>query len=83
MIVVRVELHSAITHKVTEIARMCIDNIGGTRNSGDYRVRTMRGRDEEALDKQTVQREGRVLGHPRLTSHVWRLVSKALKAVDL
>lgn len=82
MIIVRVELHSAITGNTTELARMDLCNIGGTRNSGDYDVKVMRGRDREKLSKRTAQREGRVLGHPRLSQHVWHLVAKALKACN-
>lgn len=39
MLVVKVELHSAITGETTEIARMIIHNEGGTKSSGDYGVR--------------------------------------------
>jgi hypothetical protein len=80
VIVVKVELWSAITGRRTEIARAYIDNIGGDHNLGDYRVRTLRGRDAGALDRGVVQREGRVLRHPRLREHVWNLVGKALSA---
>jgi len=82
MIVVKVELWSAVDGNVQELARMTIDNIGGTVQLGDYRARTMRGRSAEALHRamltNTIQREGRVLGHPRLREHVWNLVGKAL-----
>jgi len=87
MIVVRVELWSAVTGDVTEIARMTIDNIGtsGNMQMGDYRVRTMRGRSADALQKAmlagTISREGQVLSHPRLRDHVWSLVAKALIAM--
>lgn len=85
MIVIRVELWSAVSGQKSELARMVIDNIGGTTQSGDYRCRTLRGRSEEALDRALLtmsttgtQREGRVLGHARLREHVWNLVAKAL-----
>lgn len=82
MIVVKVELHSAITGQRTELARMMIDNIGGDTKVGDYRARTYRGRSEQTLDQAmrngTTTREGRVLGHRRLALHVWHLVAKAL-----
>lgn len=82
MIVVRVELWSAVTGEVSELARMTIDNVGGTRELGDYRARTMRGRSAEALHRAmlrgVIQREGKVLRHPRLREHVWNLVGKAL-----
>jgi hypothetical protein len=91
MIVVKVELHSAITGQKSELARMVIDNIGGTAQLGDYNVRTMRGRDEEALERSMwgvlkgqakPTRESKVLGHPRLREHVWHLVGKALHALE-
>lgn len=82
MIIVRVELHSAISGEQTELARMMIDNVGGTVKRGDYRCRTFRGRSREDLDRSmremTVTREGRVEGHQRLALHVWHLVGKAL-----
>lgn len=85
MIVIRVELWSAVSGQKSELARMVIDNIGGTNHTGDYRCRTLRGRSEEALDRALLnmgttgtQREGRVMGHPRLREHVWNLVAKAL-----
>lgn len=88
MIVIRVELWSAINGQRTELARMVIDNIGGTTNLGDYRCRTLRGRSEESLDRALrtmattgTQREGRVLRHPRLREHVWNLVAKALSGM--
>lgn len=86
MLIVKVELHSAITGKKTEIARMMIDNIGGDETRGDYRCRIYRGRDKRALTsamlRNSTVREGRVLGHRRLALHVWHLVAKALAAMD-
>jgi len=78
VIVVRVELHSAVTGEKKEIARMLIDNVGGTHKRGDYRCRTLRGRNSAAFDERVVQREASVRGHPRLSQHVWNLVGKAL-----
>jgi len=80
MIVVRVELHSAITGQITELARMYISNIGGTRNNGNYDVRVLRGRDRDALNQNRVQRTGKVQNYPRLKLHVWNLVIRALTA---
>lgn len=82
MIVVRVELHSAITHRVTELARMHICNNGGTNTLGDYICTALRGRSKEALDKRTPQRCAMVTKHQRLTQHVWNLVAKALTAME-
>lgn len=78
MIVVKVELWSAVTGKITEIARAEICNEGGTAQVGDYSARTLRGRSEADLARRQVQRTGKVLGHARLRLHVWHLVAKAL-----
>lgn len=88
MIVVRVELWSAITGQKEELARMVVDNIGGTVQRGDYRCRTYRGRSEEDLHRamlmggaKNITREGRVTGHARLKEHVWNLVAKSLASM--
>lgn len=81
MIVIRVELWSAVTGEQTELARMHICNEGGTENLGNYSCRTLRGRSTADLDKGHVQRKGQVLGHPRLSQHVWNLVARALASM--
>ena len=83
MIVIRVELHSAITGRVTELARAEICNTGEQRspNIGTYSTRTLRGRSKEQLDKGTAQRTGLVRDWPRSQLHVWNLVAAALKAM--
>jgi hypothetical protein len=78
MIVVKVELHSAITGRISEIARMNICNIGGTHTKGDYHCETLRGRSKADLDKRVQQRTGNVMNYPRLSIHVWHLVARAL-----
>jgi hypothetical protein len=83
MIVVKVELHSAITGRVLELARMHICNRGDStnKNRGDYDVRTLRGRSKQNLDKGTVMKRGEVLNHARLQLHVWNLVAKGLRSM--
>jgi hypothetical protein len=81
MIIVRVELHSAITRTVTEIARMRITNIGGTRSVGHYSAETLRGRSSKQLAQGVRQRAGAVRDYPRLKIHVWHLVARALIAM--
>jgi len=81
MLIVRVELHSAITGQVTEIARMRIGNVGGTDALGDYRAITLRGRCREALDRGAVHRTATITRYPRLRLHVWHLVARALDAM--
>ena len=91
MIIVRIELWSAVTREVTELARMKICNVGGTHQRCDYEAVTFRGRDRAALDRETVQRSCRVENagddaerscrienYPRLAVHVWNLVARAL-----
>ena len=82
MIVVRVELWSAITGQKTELARMeiCNDDTGGQRLR-NYIVRTLRGRSTADLDRRTTQRDGRVERHDAPGLHVWNLVAKALVAM--
>lgn len=81
MIVVRVELWSAVSGQRSELARMYICNEGGTDTKADYGVRTLRGRSTRDLDLHITQREAKVTGHARLYEHVWNLVAKALTAM--
>lgn len=78
MIVVKVELHSALTGKVTEIGRMTISNVGLSKDKklGDYAVKLMR-----RGSTTTVQKVGQVLQHRRLAESIWSLVSKSLQSV--
>lgn len=85
MIVIRVELWSAIDGQKTEIARAMIHNVGGDTKVGDYQGETYRGRSTDALNhamrKQQVTRSGTVTGHRRLDLHVWHLVAKMLASM--
>ena len=83
MIVVKVELWSAVTGHTTELARMEIANDGDLSRMnitrGDYEARTLKGRSAEQLNRRTTQRQGFVKNWPRLQLHVWNLVATALK----
>jgi hypothetical protein len=82
MIVVRVELHSARTGEVTELARMHISNIAVASASGvrfDYLAEVFRGRSKQRLDKLSRNRITTVQNWPRDALHVWNLVSVALR----
>jgi hypothetical protein len=85
MIVVKVELWSAVTGKVTELARMHICNDGDTTiknpRKGSYYRSTFRGRDRFALNRHAIQKTGRVENYPRVSLHVWNLVARMLKAM--
>jgi hypothetical protein len=80
MIVVKVELHSAITHEITELGRMIIHNVGGTRTRGDYGICVGRKGQGNQDILQKPQRLGKVRNHARLAESVWCLVAKALAA---
>jgi hypothetical protein len=76
MIVVKVELHSARTGRVSELGRMHLSNQGGRADDsrGDYKVEVMR---KGTLDK--VQRQGEVRNWPRKSYSIWLLVYRALQ----
>lgn len=87
MIVVRVELWSAITGEKSEIARFGIWNVGsGSHTRGDYECASYTGRSKEAFDKSMISKrhthEGKVTNHARLQEHVLNLVAKALTSMD-
>jgi hypothetical protein len=82
LIVVRVELWSAITGNKTELARMHICNDGGgSLTKGNYDGEAFRGRDADALSRGVVSKIGRVENYPRTSLHVWNLVSRMLKTM--
>lgn len=82
VLVIKVELHSAVTRKVTLLGSMIIDNVGGTKESGNYRVRVGHKKNCDDLKAVAVNplREGSVKNFPRLSYNVWRLVYRALKS---
>lgn len=80
MLIVRVELLSAITGRTTELARMHICNDGTSASTwrGDYVGESFVGRDSAALDRRTISKLGKVNNWPRLDLHVWNLVARML-----
>lgn len=87
MIVVRVELRSAATGKVSEIARAIIYNDGtGTLTCGNYTTFMAPGVIEThnmipAAIYRKKRRESKVLNYPRASKHVWNLVARCLGAM--
>lgn len=89
MLVIRVELHSAVTGKISEIARMIIANDGtGTGTKGNYWGRTAKGViDGDTMIPPAIMHEcrkmddGVVKDYPRVSKHVWHLVARMLKAM--
>lgn len=86
MLVLKLELHSAITGKVTEIGRTIIANDGtGNAENGNYICKVARKqrdgteyRNAEIWKKSL--RLGSVKNHKRKQQNVWRLVIKALNS---
>lgn len=80
MIVVKVELWSAVTGQKTELARMEIANEGTHQNPlrGDYVARALIGRSTVQLDRRTTKTTTQIANWPRTQKHVWNLVSAAL-----
>lgn len=75
MIVVKVELHSAITGKVTELGTAHICNDGtGSNSRGNYVMRLF-GKGGTPMKTATLS------NWPRLSKHVWALVSAMLAEV--
>lgn len=87
MIVVKLELHSAIDGSVQEIGRMIVANDGTCQNPerGNYDVKVGRKRPDGFSYLNHVVwcdplREGRVEDYPRLSYNVWRLISRAIRS---
>src|SRR5579863_6028070 len=74
MVIVKIELHSAKDHSVTELGRMHISNIGGTELRGDYQAEIFR------RGTSHIQRTSIVKDYDRKFLTVWKLVLRALKA---
>lgn len=81
MIIVKVELHSAITRQVTELARMkiCNDGTSPNPNFGNYKAQTFIGRSTEQLNKETPSKMTEINHWPKERLHVWNLICKALR----
>lgn len=85
MLVIKVELHSAITGKVSELARMVIANKGsGTRKRGDYKAVALRKRPNGEVPTTVLAKDSDIFrqtdieDYPRESKHVWCLVARAL-----
>lgn len=87
MIVVKIELHSAVNGSVSEIGRMVIANDGDSDTvvRGNYDVAVCR-RGSTAVpapidpDGPKATRTGRVEDYPRIAYNVWRLIARAVLA---
>lgn len=75
MLVVKVELHSAVTHQVTEIARANISNISPGCEVADYSVDCF-----EYGGTHKGHRTGTLKGYRRWSTPVLQLIAKAILA---
>ena len=73
MIVIKIELHSARTGKVTELGRAMIHNTGGTVARGDYEAIVFQKNSETRI-----LRSGKVFNYPRQSYNMWRLIIRSL-----
>jgi hypothetical protein len=81
MIVITVELHSAITGKVTQLGKAILANTGGSHELGDYRLAVGRkGHAELRSLWARPHREAFVDRFPRLQKNVWYLLARSLAA---
>lgn len=74
MILVKLELHSAITGKVTSLGMMIANDGTGSRESGNYVAGLVSKGGRRG-------RQATIAGHRRLSSSIWVLVAKALQAL--
>lgn len=82
MIVVRVELWSAITGRKTLLGQAVISNDGtGTLDRGNYDVRVGRkGQEDLGTVYAEPQRRGRVENFARNSKNIWYLLRQALQS---
>lgn len=81
MIIVRVELHSAVTKQITELARMkiCNDGLETNPNFGNYIFQTFKGRSKDQLDMEQEIKTTVIYHWSRNRLHIWNLVCKGLR----
>lgn len=82
MLVLKLELHDAVSGKISTIASAIIFNNGtGDAERGNYNVHVARKNRFSLEDiARSPLRKGRVDNYPRLSYNVWRLVIRALKS---
>jgi hypothetical protein len=88
MLVIKVELHSAIDGRIEQLANMVIANDGtGTSTKGNYWGKAFRkGSDyfsERGKSDPTnkVIAQGKVDNYPRKDKHVWNLIARMLRSM--
>lgn len=79
MLVIRIELWSAITGQRREIGTVTIANVGGTKTRGNYEVKLFKNLRDAA--KKAIWKKGVVEGFPRLRLGPYDLLLRALAAM--
>lgn len=75
MIKITVELHSAVTGRITKLGSATICNDGtGTKERGNYILRLF-GKNDIAMKMATIN------GWPRLQRHAWALIAALLAEI--
>ncbi len=86
MIIVTIDLVSALTGNVTTLGRMVIANDGTEKdpNKGNYIFGVKR---KDMIEQHNLvpvaahtSRSGRIVGHPRKSDVIWKLILRCLKA---
>ena len=83
MIVVKIELWSAVTGNVTELGRTYIWNDGTCEDPkrGNYNVSVCKkGKFKPPIIYRNMTRRGRVENYPRASYNIWRLIIRSLKS---
>ena len=86
MIVVTVDLHSAIDGRIERRGTVVIDNISGGGAKRSYRARAYKRGDERNGIPAMIRhcqpfRTGTVKNHPAQAENIWNLVGKALASM--
>jgi hypothetical protein len=83
MLIVTVDLLSALTGKRTNLGTLHIANVGGTRTRGDYEGRAYQKGYQPAvgMQEQGSTRKGQVKGYGRIAEPVWSLVLSMLESM--
>lgn len=83
MIVVNVDLHSAVTGEVTSLNRVVIANVSGAGHARDYQVRSFRKGTDPLKTGLSLRcnRIGLVEGHRAEAESVLTLLRKSLEAM--
>lgn len=83
MLIITIDLYSAVTGKRKNLGTLMIANDGtGTNSRGNYYAHAFRaGTELKELRNKKPIRKSKILNYPRLTAPVWSLIAEALKGM--